>query len=114
MKTLLATTAIILTASFAAPVFASGDGNSDDTRCGQSDRATWMGIEAITAKAKSLGYSIREVEESHGCYEVSGDKDGARVEAYFHPVSGELVKTEMDDDDSDSDGDSGKRGSDDN
>jgi hypothetical protein len=107
MKTLLATTAIILTASFAAPVFASGDRSSDDTRCGQSDRATWMGIEAIMAKAKSLGYSIREVEESHGCYEVSGQKDGRWTEIYFHPVSGEVVKLEIDDK-------SGKRGRDDN
>jgi hypothetical protein len=32
-----------------------------------------------------------------GCYEVKGMRDGRRVEATFHPVSGELLKIENDD-----------------
>lgn len=47
---------------------------------------------AITAIATAQGYEVKNVKEEDGCWEVKGTKDDKRIEAYFNPVSGELVK----------------------
>jgi hypothetical protein len=79
-----------------APALADDDDNGK--RCGTTDKASWMSIAGITAKAEASGLEVRKVEASGGCYEVYGiDKQGQRVEAYLHPVSGAVVKTEIDD-----------------
>lgn len=52
-----------------------------------------MTEEAIIALVAEQGYEVKNVKEEDGCWEVKGTKDGKRVEAYFDPVSGELVKT---------------------
>jgi hypothetical protein len=39
-----------------------------------------------------MGYEVRKVDEEDGCWEVKGTKEGKRVEAYFDPVTGEVVK----------------------
>lgn len=59
--------------------------------CKPHDKATWMSKEDITSKVTALGYEVRKVQEEDGCWEVKGMKDGKRVEAYFDPVSAELV-----------------------
>jgi hypothetical protein len=63
-----------------------------DEECPQHPQSEWMSQEAITAKAKELGYDVRGVKADDGCYQVKGyDKDGKRVQAYFDPVSGEVL-----------------------
>jgi len=52
-----------------------------------------MSKDAITAKVTAMGYEVRKVQEEDGCWEVKGTKDGKRVEAYFDPVTAELVLT---------------------
>jgi hypothetical protein len=69
-----------------APAFASDI-------CAEHPKDQWMTEEAITAMATEKGYEVRKVKKEDGCWEVKGTKDGQRVEAYFDPVSGELVKT---------------------
>lgn len=76
-------------ATFAMPSLAG------DEDCPEHPRAEWMSQEAITAKAKELGYDVRGVKPDDGCYQVKGyDKYGKRVQAYFDPVSGELLIVE--------------------
>lgn len=60
--------------------------------CQVHPRDQWMKPEAIRSKAEAMGYEVRKVGEEDGCWEVKGTKDGRRVEAYFDPVSGEVVK----------------------
>jgi hypothetical protein len=47
----------------------------------------------------SQGYSIKKFKETRtGCYEIYGyDSEKHRVEIYFNPVSGDIVKKEIDD-----------------
>ncbi|MGP3698017.1 PepSY domain-containing protein [Rhodobacter sp. NSM] len=61
--------------------------------CTDHPKDQWMTKEQITTLAAGEGYEIKGVKEEDGCWEVKGNKDGARVEAYFDPVSGDLVKT---------------------
>ena len=83
------TFAVALAASMAAavPAFAA-DG------CSQASRDQWLTPEEVRAKAEEMGYTVRSVGEDDGCLEVKGmDKAGAKVEVYFDPVSGVVVKT---------------------
>ena len=61
--------------------------------CAEHPKDQWMTQEKMTALAIEKGYEVKAVKEEDGCWEVKGMKDGARVEAYFDPVTGELVKT---------------------
>jgi hypothetical protein len=82
MKTLLVSAATFIAIATAA--------NATDI-CKTVDKAQWMSKDEITAKVTALGYEVRKVQEEDGCWEVKGMKDGQRVEAYFDPVSAELV-----------------------
>ena len=89
----LAMFAAIATLS-AAPAFASDESAS----CGNAPKSDWMTEDAIKAKATEAGYEVRQVKVEDGCYEVYGiDSKGARVEAYFHPATGEVVRVKTDD-----------------
>ena len=81
-KLILATVAVCIT----APAFASDI-------CAEHAKDQWMTKDAITALVTAQGYDVKNVKEEDGCWEVKGTKDGNRVEAYFDPVSGDLVKT---------------------
>lgn len=59
--------------------------------CAEHPKAEWMSAEAITDLVKGQGYTVAGVKAEDGCWEVKGKKDGKRVEAYFDPVSGNLV-----------------------
>jgi hypothetical protein len=73
-----------------APAFASED-------CKEYPREQWLMPEQIKAKAEELGYSVRSIGEDDGCWEIKGtDKTGRKVEAYFDPVTAQLVKTKGD------------------
>lgn len=61
--------------------------------CPEHAKTEWMTEEAITKAVTDKGYVVGSVQEEDGCWEVKGTKDGANVEAYFDPVSGELVKS---------------------
>lgn len=53
----------------------------------------WMSEDAIREKVAGMGYEIRKVQKEDGCWEIKGMKDGKRVEAYFDPVTAEVVLT---------------------
>jgi hypothetical protein len=60
--------------------------------CKGGPKDQWMAADAIKGKAQGMGYEVRRLGQEDGCYEVKGMKDGKRVEAYFDPVTGEVVK----------------------
>jgi len=85
MKTMLiaATFVAILT-----PAAASATEN-----CPDLPRDQWMSDAAITEKAKSMGYDVRSIKAEDGCLEAYAiDKDGNRVEVYFHPGNGDVIR----------------------
>lgn len=92
----------IIPAILAAATLAAATGpalaDSNDPRCGQIELSQWMSVADISAKAQANGLTVREVDRDHGCYEVKGiDAKGQRLEITMHPVSGEVIKTEIDD-----------------
>lgn len=57
-----------------------------------------MSDAAITEKAKQQGYDVRSIKAEDGCLEAYAmDKDGKRVEIYFHPGSGDVLKVKAED-----------------
>jgi hypothetical protein len=74
-----------------AIVLAAGTAAQARGICAPHDKAQWISKEDMTAKVTALGYEVRKIQEEGGCWEVKGKKDGQRVEAYFDPVSAELV-----------------------
>ena len=68
-----------------------------DEECTAAPQEQWLKPEQIKAKAEEMGYTVRSVGEDDGCVEVKGlDKAGAKVEVYFDPVTGAVVKTKED------------------
>jgi hypothetical protein len=62
--------------------------------CDSGSPDTWQPQEKLTAMLKEKGWEVRNVKVDGGCYEVYAiDDKGERVEAYFHPVTLEPVKT---------------------
>jgi len=66
--------------------------------CMQEPKDKWMSEEAMKAKVAEMGYQkIRTFKVSGSCYEIYGyTKDGKKAEVYFNPVSGAVVKSEID------------------
>jgi hypothetical protein len=84
----------IFAATFAAVVPAAASSKN----CGNAPQNQWLSLADITTKATGMGYKVRQVKVEDGCYEIySVDKDGKRVEAYFNPVTAEVVKIKIDD-----------------
>lgn len=71
--------------------------SDDDVRC-NGPREQWMSVDAAKAKGIELGYDVRRVKEEDGCYEIYAiDKNGAKVELYLDPVTGDVVRSKSDD-----------------
>lgn len=76
----------VLTA--ASPLLAS-----ETDRCGNTPREQWLPEATIKTKVAELGYEVRKIKTEKGCYEVKAtDKNGAKIELYVHPATGEVVK----------------------
>jgi hypothetical protein len=62
--------------------------------CDSGPRETWQAQDKLEKMLTERGWKIRRVKEDGGCYEVYAfDEKGARVEAYFHPKTLNLVPT---------------------
>jgi hypothetical protein len=65
----------------AAPSYATGLAT-----CASGSQSAWQPQEKLTAVLKEQGWQVRRIKVDGGCYEVYAlDRDGKRVEAYFHP-----------------------------
>ena len=64
--------------------------------CTTAPQADWQNQEAFQAQLVAQGYKINEFKVTDGnCYEIYGfNKDENKVEIYFNPVDGSIVKEE--------------------
>lgn len=83
MKTITLISCMLLTqVAFAGP------------KCTEEKKETWQNEAEFQKKLAADGYTIKKFKVTDGqCYEIYGlDKNGKKVEIYFNPVSGEIVK----------------------
>jgi hypothetical protein len=88
-KTLLTAAAL---AAAAGAALASDDRDERRAPIVDAPRAEWMSVSELAQSLEAKGYVIREIDVERGAYEVEGtDANGLRVEAYVHPVTGEIL-----------------------
>ena len=68
------------------------------TQCTTADKAQWQDQDKFQADLKAQGYEIKKFKVTGGnCYEIYGfNKEGQKVEIYFDPVDGKVIKSEID------------------
>lgn len=63
--------------------------------CDSGPEEGWQPQEALQAKLEGMGWEVRRIKVDGGCYEAYAlNAEGAKVEAYFHPVTLEQVPIE--------------------
>lgn len=85
---------ILLTALLAlSPVAFAGP------ECTTADKAEWQDKDQFQENLKAQGYDIKKFKVTEGnCYEIYGwNKDKQKVEIYYNPVTGAVVKEEIED-----------------
>ncbi len=72
----------------------SGSALAADPKCTSEPKDKWISENEMKAKIASQGYQVRVFKVTKGnCYEIYGrDKAGKRIEIYFNPVTGSVVK----------------------
>lgn len=61
--------------------------------CTRAPREQWLSEAAMTQKILAAGYTIKTFKVSGTCYEIYGkDARGNKVEIYFDPTDGRIVK----------------------
>lgn len=82
MKALLAVFVLLVgSVSFAGP------------NCTNEAKDKWMSEGKMKEMILSQGYKIKKFKVSGNCYEIYGwDKEGKKVEIYYNPVDGSVVK----------------------
>lgn len=68
-------------------------------QCTAESTDKWQDQAAFQDQLKAQGYQIKKFKVTSGnCYEIYGhDKDGKKVEIYFNPVDGAIVKHKFED-----------------
>ena len=62
--------------------------------CTEEPKDKWMSEEDFKKKVEADGYTIKKFKQPGTCYEIYGtDKAGKKVEIYFNPVDGSIVKS---------------------
>ncbi len=78
----------ILLISIALPTMAHATGMY---QCENDAAEDWLTEEQLTEKITAEGWTVNRMKQDGGCWEVYGSMpDGKRVEAYFHPSTGEV------------------------
>jgi len=87
-------TALILSS---AALALTGCGVKSVTECTMEPKESWLDQQEFQSKLRADGYDIAEFKVTEGnCYEIYGrNSDGQKVEIYFNPVDGSIVKQEM-------------------
>ncbi len=61
--------------------------------CTNEPQTKWMSEANFKMKVESEGYKITKFKQPGNCYEIYGtNKEGKKVEIYFNPVDGSIVK----------------------
>lgn len=83
MKHIVLTSLVLLTGLSA---FAKKD-------CTDKPKDAWMSEADFKKKVEAEGYTIKKFKQPGSCYEIYGtNKEGKKVEIYFNPVDGSVVK----------------------
>jgi len=87
------TLAALLAAAALAPMAASAS-----PACTKEPKDKWMSEDAMKEKVNEMGYQkIKTFKVTGSCYEIYGyTKDNKKAEVYFNPVTGAVVKSEID------------------
>ncbi len=86
-KPFLFVSAFVLGQALISPAVATGL-----MTCDAGDASGWKTMDQLEAKMKDDGWTVRRIKEDGGCYEAYGTSpEGKRVEAYFHPVTLEML-----------------------
>jgi hypothetical protein len=64
-------------------------------QCTGEPESAWLTKAEMMARIEQLGHRVEVFKKTKGnCYEIYGwDKAGKRIEVYFHPVTGEVIKS---------------------
>lgn len=61
--------------------------------CTNEPKEKWMSEADFKKKVEAEGYKISKFKQPGSCYEIYGtNKEGKKVEIYFNPVDGSIVK----------------------
>jgi hypothetical protein len=64
--------------------------------CTSEPKSKWMSEADMQKQIAKLGYKVKQFKVSGNCYEIYGwTKEGAKAEVYFNPVTGAIVKSEI-------------------
>jgi hypothetical protein len=82
----------------ALSVIATSTASQAGPQCTDTPAEKWQDQAAFQEQLKAQGYEIKKFKVTGGnCYEIYGhNKDGKKVEIYFNPVDGSIVKQEID------------------
>jgi len=66
---------------------------SAEMKCTDASRETWMKSDEMKKKAEMMGYKIKKFVTTEYCFNIQGtDSSGKKVDLFFNPVDGSLVK----------------------
>jgi hypothetical protein len=79
---------------FALIIAVNGPALAAEPKCTTEPKDKWISESDMKSKIAGLGYQVRVFKVTKGnCYEIYGrDKAGKRIEIYFNPVTGSVVK----------------------
>ena len=65
--------------------------------CTDEPQSKWLTKAEMMVRIKPMGHNVHVFKKTSGnCYEIYGrDKSGKRIEVYFHPVTGDVVKASV-------------------
>ena len=91
MKTAIKSSLATLILAVSGNALASAD-------CTSEPREKWMSHAEMQQKILDMGYTIDRFKIDDSCYEIYGrDSANRKVEVYFNPVNGKVVKEEIED-----------------
>ena len=83
---LISLTAVMLGAA------ATAEAGSLGRPCTTAPQTQWLSLEVLQTKVGALGYKVQKAKLKNACGEIYAvDKNGARVELFVDPTSGEIV-----------------------
>ena len=83
---------IAATALLSITGFSIAEAGSLGRPCTTAPESQWLSLETLKAKVEAQGYTVRKAKLKAACGELYAlDKNGARVELFVDPTSGQTV-----------------------
>jgi hypothetical protein len=71
---------------------ATAEAGSLGRPCTTAPQTEWLSLEVLQTKVEALGYKVQKAKLKNACGEIYAlNKNGARVELFVDPTSGEIV-----------------------